>query len=953
MRTPLSRLRAGAPRWTGLLRTLSAFPLSLPLAFEPAPEAGRFVARQGDARVEVACAGIEVAWAARETPVRIGFGGPAGAVRARSDGPAPEAVASDPQPGRVHYLIGRDVSRWRRGLPLHGRVTCAGVRPGIDVAVYGRGGRLEFDVIAAPGADLAAFELELSGADAQTLEPGGDLALRAGARRLVLRRPVAYQESAGARRPVESRFALRGPARLGFVVGPFDPGAPLVIDPVLELSTYAGGDRLDTARAVAVAADGSVLVAGASESNDFPTTPGVFQPDYAGAHDEFERGDAFVMKLAPGGTSLVWATYLGGRDPDGAAGVAVGPGGDVFVAGSTGSKDFPVTPGAFQPERGKVFDAFVARLTPDGDGLVYSTFLGGKDGDSAADLAVDADGNATVAGSTFSKSFPVTPGAFQTSRRGRQDAFVARLAPGGDALLWSTFLGGEEFEFATGVALAADGGAVVVGGSSSNQFPTSLGALQPTYASDNDAFVSKLAADGASLVFSTFLGGKDGNPLAYDAATDVALDAYESVYVVGETLSRDLPVNGFDPECGKNDNCTLTDAFAVKLSADGCAAIYGTYLGESDSDAASGVAVDARGHAHVTGFTRNQEFPVTGDAAQPEKKGGPDAFLSELDASASALVYSTFLGSDDPDAGHAVALGGALRAHVVGATDGNNFEIAGSAFQPDREGGTDAFVAVFGGTPADEPALLANLALPDPAALGATSPGALRVRNAGSVAASNVSASMTLDASLDLAAPTPSQGSCLFAAPVLTCALGGLAPGAEAQVDFDVTPNVAGVLAGTAEISADGADGVRAAACLLAEINDLAVLDVKAPKSVGVPVGGSASKKISVEIENMGNHPERIADLATLAALVTLDVTPTGMGCSPAAVALDPKAGQKLPLELEPGKTLKVPFVATIGCADSDYVAEATVDHTALDGLPDSDPADDVFGGVPIDAVPK
>lgn len=930
-----------------LLRTLSAFPLSLPLAFEPAPEPGRFVAQQADARVEVACDGIEVAWGAGEPRVRIEIA---------DANPGARAVASEPRPGRVNYLVGRDPSQWRRNLPLHGRVTCAGVRPGLDLAVYGRDGRVEFDVIAAPGADLAALELAIEGADEQTLEPDGDLALRAGTRRLVLRAPVAHQERAGERRAVTSRFEANGPSRFGFAVDAHDPSLPLVIDPVLELSSYAGGNRLDTARAVAVAADGSVLVAGASESNDFPTTPGSFQPDYGGANDEFERGDAFVMKLAPGGASLVWATYLGGKDPDAASGVALGPGGDVFVSGGTRSKDFPVTPGAFQTERGKnYYDAFVARLGPDGDMLVYATFLGGKDPDSAAAVAVDGASNATVTGSTYSKDFPVTAGAFQTERDGRQDAFVSRLAPGGDALLWSTYLGGEEFEFGTGVALGADGDAVVVGGTSSNQFPVSAGALQPKYASDNDAFVSRLAADGASLVWSTFLGGKDGNPFAYDDASGVALDAYESVYVVGQTLSRDLPVtaDAFDVECGRNDDCQFLDAFAAKLSADGCAVLYGTYLGESDSDAARGVAADARGHAHVTGYSYDKDFPVTGDAFQDEKDGGSDAFLTELGPQGRApLVYSTFLGSNDPDSGNAVAVAGNLRTHVVGSAAANDFPIVGSAFQPDYGGSTDGFVAVFGGTPAVEPALLASLVTPSPAPVGASATSTLRVRNAGSAAAANVAASVTLDPALSFDSATPSQGTCSFAAPVLSCALGALAPGAEAEVDFDTTATVAGVLASTAAITADAAESVDAAACLVAQVNDLAVLSLKAPKSVKVPAGGSAAAKVTVEIENLGNHTERIVDLAMLEGLVTLDVTPLGVGCTAAAVALDPKAGSKLPLELEPGKKLKVAFTATIDCADTDYLAEGRVDHTAIDGTPDSVPGNDA-ASVVIDAEPR
>ena len=930
-----------------LLRTLSAFPLSLPLAFEPAPEAGRFVARQADARVEVACDGIEVAWSAGEPRVRIGFAGAS---------PSSRPVASEAQPGRVHYLIGRDTSRWRRNLPLHGRITCAGIRPGLDLAVYGRDGRVEFDVIAAPGADLGALELVIDGAEAPALEPGGDLALRAGARRLVLRAPVAYQEASGARRAVESRFAARGPARFGFALGAHDPSLPLVVDPVLELSTYAGGNRLDTARAVVVDDDGSVVVAGTSESNDFPTTPGAFQEEYAGANDDFERGDAFVMKLAPGGTSLVWATYLGGKDPDAASGVALGPGGDVFVTGSTWSKDFPVSPGAFQPERGKnLFDAFVARLGPDGDMLVYSTYLGGKDGDSAAAVAVDGANNATVAGNTFSKDFPVTAGAFQSERDGRQDAFVSRLAPGGDARLWSTFLGGEELEFANGVALGADGGAVVAGGTGSNKFPVTQGALQPVYASDGDGFVSKLSDDGATLLWSTFFGGKDGNPFAFDFASSVRLDALENVYVAGETLSRDLPVtlDAFDPECGRNDNCTFTDGFVAKLSGDGCALLYGTYLGDSDTDAARGLAVDDRGHAHVTGYTRDNDFPVTPDAFQIDRRGAADAFLSELGPAGRDLLYSTFLGSGDDDAGNAVAVSGALRTHVAGSSAGNNFPIVGSAFQSDYHGGgADGFVAVFGGTPAVEASLLASLATPSPGAVGGTSTVTLRVRNAGSAAAANVAASVTLDPALDFDSATPSQGSCAFVAPVLSCDLGALAAGAEADVDFDVMPTAEGVHASTAVISASAAESVTAAACLVAQVNDLAVLSVKAPTSVKVPDGGSAAAKVTVEIENLGNHTERIVDLAMLADLVTLDVTPTGIGCAPAAVALDPKAGSKLPLDLEPAKKLKVAFTATIDCADTDYLAEGRVDHTAIDGSPDSVPGNDA-ASVMIDAEPR
>jgi hypothetical protein len=925
-------------RW---LRALSAFPFALPLAFEPAPEPGRFLARQGGARIEIACDALTVAWSARERAT-LRFAGASADAR---------PVASEPRPGRVHYLIGRDPGLWRRDLPLHGRVTCAGIHPGLDLAVHGDLGRVEFDVIAAPGADLSAFAFEAPGAEAL---PNGDLALRAGARRLALRAPVAYQTIGGERRPVESRFAPLGGGRFGFAVGAHDPEAILVVDPVLEVSSFAGGNQPDTARSVVVDDDGSVVVAGSSDSNNFPTTPGAFQEEYAGANDEFERGDAFVMKLAPGGTALVWATYLGGRDPDAAEDVALGPDGDVFVVGGTLSKDFPVTPGAFQLERGKnTFDAFAARLGPDGDTLVYGTYLGGKDAEFANAVVVGPTNEATLAGYTFSKDFPVTPSALQTERDGGQDAFVTRLSAGGDMVVWSTFLGGEELEIANALALGADGAPVVAGTTSSNKFPVTPGALQEQYASDTDAFVSRLAPDGTGLVWSTFYGGNQGNPFAIDEANGVALDVYESVYVTGETLSRDLPVSpdAFDVECGRNDNCQAFDAFVAKLSADGCALLYGSYLGDSDTDAARDLAVDPRGHAHVTGFTRDNDFPVTLDAYQAERRGAADVFYTELDAGGTDLVYSTFVGSGSDDAGNGIALSAAPRTHVVGSTSQGNFPIEGPAFQPDFGGDTDAFVAVFGGPAAPAPALLAGFALPGPIGAGGPFAGSLRVRNAGGAAAANVAAAVSFDAALAVATATPSQGSCVVAAPNVTCSLGGLAPGAEAAIDFAGTAAQEGVLGAAATLTADAVASARAAACVGAAVHDLALTALKAPKAVKIPAGGT-SAKLSAEVTNLSNHGERIVDLAMLTDLVSLAVEPTGGACDAAAVALDPKSASKLPLDLEPGKKLKVDFVATFDCADTDFVATATVDHTALDGVADAVPGNDSLSA-PIDAVPK
>lgn len=234
---------------------------------------------------------------------------------------------------------------------------------------------------------------------------------------------------------------------------------------------------------------------------------------------------------------------------------------------------------------------------------------------------------------------------------------------------------------------------------------------------------------------------------------------------------------------------------------------------------------------------------------------------------------------------------------------------------------------MFGGVPADEPALLASLATPSPTVVNTAAPGTLSLRNAGSAAADDVVASVTLGPGFVFASSTPSQGSCSFSAPLLSCALGSLAPGAEAEVDFLATPAQGGVLGSTAQVSADGAESVRAGACLLAQVNDLAISSLKAPKSLRVPADEGEVAKVRVKIENLGNHPEQIADLDVLGDLVTLDVTPTG-------------------------KKLKIDFAVTIDCPDTDYRVEARVDHAALDGLPDSVPANDA-ANVVIDVEPR
>jgi hypothetical protein len=354
------------------------------------------------------------------------------------------------------------------------------------------------------------------------------------------------------------------------------------------------------------------------------------------------------------------------------------------VTGGTNSTDFPTTPGAFQTTSSDG-GAFVTKLNPNGSALLYSTYLRGADGES---IAVDAAGNAYVAGIARPTDFPTTLGAFQTASGGGGDAFVTKLDPTGTALVYSTYLGGSDFDVARGIAIDAAGNAYVSGFTASTNFPTTLGAFQTTYGGGAlDAFVAKVDPTGSVLVYSTYLGGSD-----IDESVGIAVDAAGNAYVTGGTSSTNFPTTpgAFQTAGG--------GAFVTKVSPTGTGLSYSTRLGGvSGGDGGQGVAVDAAGNAYVTGSTDSTDFPTTANAFQPAYGGGPeDAFVAKLNPTGSALVYSTYLGGSGDDIGFGIALDTLPNpnAYVTGYTSSANFATTPGAFQAVFGGGPeDAFVA--------------------------------------------------------------------------------------------------------------------------------------------------------------------------------------------------------------------------------------------------------------------
>jgi hypothetical protein len=588
---------------------------------------------------------------------------------------APEVVGLDEQAGKSNYFLGNDPTQWRTNIVHYGKVAYRDVYRGIDLVYYGNQQQLEYDFVVQPGADPNVITLAFDGAQDLTLDAQGNLVIHMAGGDVMEHAPVIYQASPDGRQAIAGHYVLQRNHRVGFVVTVYDNSRPLIIDPVLAYATYLGGSDWDEGYGIAVDGAGNAYVTGETSSSNFPTAPGAFQGTYGG------DTDAFVAKLNPSGTALVYSSYLGGSREDDGYGIAVDGTGNAYVTGSTGSTNFPTTSYFGAPGGG----TFVTKFSPAG-ALVYSAILGSS---NYSRIAVDGAGNAYVTGVT-SGNFLTTPGAFQrTYGGGYSNAFVAKLNAGGSGLLYSTYLGGSATDYGRGIAVDGTGNAYVTGYTNSTNFPTTPGAFQRSSGGGFDAFVAKLNAGGSALAYSTYLGGSN-----YDFGSGIAVDGFGNAYVTGSTYSGNFPTTpgAFQRTPGGGG---FLDAFVAKLNAGGSALVYSTYLGGSNDDEASAIAVDGTGNAYVTGHTYSRDFPTTPGAFQRSYGGGPwDAFVARLNAGGSALVYSTYLGGNDWDEGFGIAVDATGNAYVVGSTYSSNFPTTPGALQRNYGGGfRDAFVA--------------------------------------------------------------------------------------------------------------------------------------------------------------------------------------------------------------------------------------------------------------------
>jgi Abnormal spindle-like microcephaly-assoc'd, ASPM-SPD-2-Hydin/Beta-propeller repeat len=596
-------------------------------------------------------------------------------------------------PSKSNYFIGNDPKNWRTDIPNYAEVKYTEIYSGVDMVFYGRQGQLEFDFVLAPGADPSQVRFGIGGAPMK-VNSAGELELGTSGGKLVLRPPTAYQGNGGSKRPVAVRYVRKRNGQIGFRLEAYRRSEPLTIDPVLSYSTYLGGTGPDIAYGIAVDGSGDAYVAGVTGSLNFPVK-------LAAQKSETGQSNAFVAKLNPSGSGLIYSTYIGGSGADSANAIAIDSTGSAYIAGSTSSTNFPVTPGAFQSTLGGTMNAFVAKLSPTGSAILYATYLGGNATDLGQGIAVNAAGNAYVTGSTTSPNFP-TMNALQIGNAQcsvvnmvetcSADAFVAEFDPTGTALVYSTYLGGSSADSGQAIAVDAQGEAVIAGYTSSSNFPNQ-NALQPASGGGIDAFVTKFDPSGSNLVFSTYLGGG-----GEDQAFGIALDASGNIYVTGGTHSADFPTTPAAFQ-GAGAYGGDGDAFLSKLSPSGNALLYSTFIGGSGLDQGNGVAADSAGDSVVVGVTQSTDFPLhdplqsvlglsgAGNCATSTSPTNvcSDAFIARLDASGT-VSYSTYLGGTEADYAQAVAMDSSGTPYLAGSTASSNFPVIGGALQSSYAG---------------------------------------------------------------------------------------------------------------------------------------------------------------------------------------------------------------------------------------------------------------------------
>lgn len=609
----------------------------------------------------------------------------------------------------VNYFKGNDPSRWKRSIPAYEVVNLGEVYRGIHVKLRAYDSNIEKLFYLKPHADPKAITIRLSGAHAIGIDNTGQLEVATALGTVKFTRPIAYQEIDGKRVEVAVDYQIRrsgggGPNTeislscrkseignpesevenvYGFRVASYDKTQELIIDPLLA-STYLGGVESDYGSSIAMDAARNVYVTGYTNSSDFPTTSGAFDVSY-------NTGDVFVSKLNTDLTHLLASTFLGGSSEDHVRSIALDSKNNVYLAGQTASSNFPIIEGAYDTTKNGFYDAFLVRLSGDLTSLLSSTYLGGSTDECANAIVLDQGGIVLcVTGRTSSKNFPITPGSYDADYK-NGDVFIAKFDWNLTTLIASTYLGGTSNDYGNAIVIDAKRNIYVVGETWSFDFPANADAYDDSFNGGfGDAFISKLDWDLKRLLASTYLGGSTD-----DSGCGIALDAYDHIYVLGQTESPDFPTTSAACDTAFHNG----DAFVSKLNDSLSKLLASTFLGGADDDIGNSIAIGPGDTIYVGGYTASSDFPTTPSAYNIHKGVLFDAFLTRLDGGLTKILASTFLGGSSRDIARSFVIDQKGFIYTTGETLSLNFPVTPGAHDTSFNGNGrisnayDAFVS--------------------------------------------------------------------------------------------------------------------------------------------------------------------------------------------------------------------------------------------------------------------
>jgi hypothetical protein len=651
--------------------------------------------------------------------------------------------------GKVNFLIGPRED-WQTGLAVYSKLVYSSVWPNIDLEYLGYMDHLEYHLNIQRGGDPNLIVMETGGEELVVHGDGSMTAMLGGAT-LDISRPFAYQEIGGARVKVNVSFRPMDHGTYGFTLGSYNRDYPLIIDPSLIWGTYLGGEGGqngdDLSNAVAVNASGYLYLTGSTDSSNFPTKPGSFQtvkssgtdafvmsmfstgsglrfstfiggsstdvaydlvldsasnicvvgttlsPDFpvtSSALDSTHNGnlDIFVLKLRSDGSALMFSTYVGGSSSDTGSAIAVDSSGELFVAGSTFSSNFPVVYAIDSTSNGNE-DAVVFKLSPDGKTMSYATFLGGSEQDRATSISIAPDYGVFIAGTTRSSDFPVVSGGADVSHNGGSDAFLVRFNAKGDSMTCGTFLGGSGSDYCLDMVSDSSGNTYLCGYTYSTDFPVTPGVVGSSYSGANDGFVAKLTSNGGTWSYATYLGGS-----LIDEFKALTLNHLNEVIVTGGSTSTDFPVTTGAYDTTHNG---VMDLVAVHLNSDATALLFATYAGGSEMDTGKDIVLNDSEEIIITGNTSSAEFPTTAGAMERVYQGGDhDGVILKFSASGSQLLLSSFIGGGGVDRGEDIAQDSAGDIFICGTTGTAGFPTRSGSFDTVYNGkSSDAFLSKF------------------------------------------------------------------------------------------------------------------------------------------------------------------------------------------------------------------------------------------------------------------